>query len=547
GLWGCDGLIRNNRIVSNVSDGRGGGGGAGLFDCDGTIENNTITSNSARPGTFPSDGRGGGLCRCDGIIQNNEISGNSSGGIGGGLYDCNGTIRNNKITANMTDWGGGLSRCDGIIANNIIAGNLARGLPWSPRYGGGGLFRCNGAIVNNTIVGNTGILAGALSGCDGATITCCVIWDNWSSQGTALQESSIPSYSCIQEWAGGGFGNISAAPMFVDPDGPDDNPDTYRDNDYRLAVGSPCIDAGNPDPECNDACLPPGLGTERNDMGVFGGPRNYGWLAVGPHSPDLTGALVNISLSPVIGGQPIALAGNVLNQGELPSFSYAWVEFWAIDRKTSWTGYLCESIFLGPLGVGGSFDLADIAPPRVAYDNIPYGVYAIEMRIDATDIVAEWNEANNSSRWQSVIIMPDRANLVTIGFDFSPQDVSPDGGTTITFSGIVQNTGSQPTTASFWVEFRVWPNPLFNPDGPYLCDSYFVTQSLGPGEGINLATLPARSTYALAPGVYYVGIRLDPLDEVTEQREGDNLSWLIHKKLYVGPRPTAVSIWSLYR
>jgi hypothetical protein len=38
-------------------------------------------------------------------------------------------------------------------------------------------------------------------------------------------------------------GNIDADPLFVDPDGPDDTPGTSDDN-FRLRVGSPCIDAG---------------------------------------------------------------------------------------------------------------------------------------------------------------------------------------------------------------------------------------------------------------------------------------------------------------
>jgi len=32
--------------------------------------------------------------------------------------------------------------------------------------------------------------------------------------------------------------------LFVDPDGPDDDPKTYQDNDYHLGSGSPCIDSG---------------------------------------------------------------------------------------------------------------------------------------------------------------------------------------------------------------------------------------------------------------------------------------------------------------
>lgn len=56
-------------------------------------------------------------------------------------------------------------------------------------------------------------------------------------------------------------GNISQDPLCEAPD-------------YLLSSGSPCIDAGNPDPLYNDASLPPGMGTERCDMGAYGGPEN---------------------------------------------------------------------------------------------------------------------------------------------------------------------------------------------------------------------------------------------------------------------------------
>jgi hypothetical protein len=50
--------------------------------------------------------------------------------------------------------------------------------------------------------------------------------------------------------------------------------DPLQGNDFSLSVGSPCIDAGNPEELYNDAALPPGLGSVRNDMGVYGGPMN---------------------------------------------------------------------------------------------------------------------------------------------------------------------------------------------------------------------------------------------------------------------------------
>ena len=57
----------------------------------------------------------------------------------------------------------------------------------------------------------------------------------------------------------GGIGNINEDPLFVDP----------TTANYLLGVGSPCIDAGDPDPSQND---PDGT---RNDMGYTGG--GYGF------------------------------------------------------------------------------------------------------------------------------------------------------------------------------------------------------------------------------------------------------------------------------
>jgi len=193
GLADCDGLIQNNDVADNYAE-----YGGGLFDCDGTIEKNAITSNA-----------GGGLSECDGVVKNNLILGNG---------------------ASKTE-GGGLARCDGTIRNNVIAGNAP------------GLQFCCGTVRNNTIVGNRrqfGYDGSALLACTGA-ITDCIIWGNEDVQ---IQHSNEPVYSCIEGWAGGGQGNISLDPLFADADGPDDDLETYEDNDYRLSPDSPCIDAG---------------------------------------------------------------------------------------------------------------------------------------------------------------------------------------------------------------------------------------------------------------------------------------------------------------
>jgi hypothetical protein len=163
---------------------------------------------------------GGGICgrtgyaRTHATIRENSIFQNRARGSGGGMAFCDGTIRNNVITGNSgAEWGGGLVYCDGAIQNNVISNNSAAV--------GGGLSFCGGTIRN------------------------CIIWGNTAPQGAQLSESCVlPGYCCIQGWSGGGAGNIASDPQFVDADGPDGDPATCGDNNYRPSTDSPCIDAG---------------------------------------------------------------------------------------------------------------------------------------------------------------------------------------------------------------------------------------------------------------------------------------------------------------
>ncbi len=230
GLSNCNGAIRDNTITGNSA----GSGGGGLSGCNGTIQRNTIIDNSAAG----AHGGGGGLHACNGTIQHNVIAHNAATPYGGGLYSCDGTIRNNTITGNSARLGGGLFGCHGTVRNNAILGNSAGA-------SGGGLHYCSGPIQNNTITGNSaGASGGGLYYCRD-TIQNCIVWGNPASVGAQLYESSLPRFSCIQDWSEGGEGNIAGDPAFADPDGLDNNPDTHSDNDYRLSWDSPCIDAGS--------------------------------------------------------------------------------------------------------------------------------------------------------------------------------------------------------------------------------------------------------------------------------------------------------------
>lgn len=81
----------------------------------------------------------------------------------------------------------------------------------------------------------------------------CILWGNTdgggSDESAQIHNSGstpVVNYCCVQGWTGGlgGTGNIGGDSLLRDPDGPDNTVGTEDDN-LRLSVGSPCIDAGD--------------------------------------------------------------------------------------------------------------------------------------------------------------------------------------------------------------------------------------------------------------------------------------------------------------
>jgi hypothetical protein len=216
-----------------------GGGGINADDSEAilTISNNIIINNSS---SF-----GGAICGQLGrsVIKNNIIGHNS--GWNGGAIDARGEylfVNNIVVHNNAGNHAGGImvygTDCRPVIKNNVIAYNSTSGK-------GGGILCTNNSnptIINNIIVNNVASNIGGGIGFEvggSANISYNDVWGNNSDYGGG---------------ASAGVGDISADPLFVDPD----------NGDYHLQVGSPCIDAGDPnilDPDGS-----------RSDRGAYGGP-----------------------------------------------------------------------------------------------------------------------------------------------------------------------------------------------------------------------------------------------------------------------------------
>ena len=258
-------IIINCTISENTSD-QGSGGGIRCVSASTRIVNCTIRDNTA-----------GGISCIDSpvIIANCTIHENSTDAYGGGVL-CSFshlTLTNSTISRNTTSGNGGGISCNSsspsTIINCTISGNSAGSQ-------GGGIY-CGGdstpTISNCTISDNSAEQGGGLAWSNGSsvsTITNSIFWANsapYSAQIYYYVASVYVTYSDIEGgWSG--EGNIDQNPLFTAPD------------DFHLTTTSPCIDAGNPDPTHDDACFPPSLGTQRNDMGAYGGPLACGWLCL---------------------------------------------------------------------------------------------------------------------------------------------------------------------------------------------------------------------------------------------------------------------------
>ena len=270
---GMHNRISSNPTVTNCtfSENSAGyhGGGMDNDDSSPMVTNCTFSGNWG--------GQGGGMSNRDSstpTVTNCTFNGNSAR-YGSGMYNAYSSpkVTNCTFSENSaSEWGGGMCNMESsspTVTNCTFSKNSAR------NYDGGGisnLFDSNPTVTNCTFIGNSaknygGGMADIYN--SSSTLANCILWANTASNGPQIYNvgtsSATVSYSDVQgAWPG--IGNINADPLFVEP----------AIGDYRLLLGSPCIDAGD------NSAVPPLVVTDLNgnpriidgtvDMGAYEGP-----------------------------------------------------------------------------------------------------------------------------------------------------------------------------------------------------------------------------------------------------------------------------------
>ncbi len=240
GLWLDAGATAESCTLSGNTASASGGGlhaGAGSLLLDCTLSQNQATD-------------GGGARLAGGRAERCFFDRNTAAGTGGGAHVSHaGAVEACRVVDNQAgSEGGGLLLADGATAvNSLLLRNQAEE--------GGGVALNGAELRYSTLSANTATLrGGGLLARAGAQVSATIVYFNSAPSGAQVardgESGEFDHTACPDPLPG--TGNISADPLFVSRTG----------GDYRLAFGSPCIDAA------------PAAGFPAADIDLFERPRN---------------------------------------------------------------------------------------------------------------------------------------------------------------------------------------------------------------------------------------------------------------------------------
>ena len=237
------------------------GVGGGLYVLNGRLENCIIENNIATTAPWEdtsktwSTGIGGGICL-------DATEGNGCNPDNAIVLNC--IIRNNSTTPtddgdSFQSQGGGIAIKSGKLINSLVVGNSVNGSLNNQSVGGGvcctekDAYVINCTVAKNHVQGLGGGIGFQTTNADGmtATVANCIAWNNTCREddygtgnanirfGNPQTDGKLPERVtigaiCVPEKTVSASA-ITSDPKFVDVAG----------GNYRLAEGSPCIDAGD--------------------------------------------------------------------------------------------------------------------------------------------------------------------------------------------------------------------------------------------------------------------------------------------------------------
>jgi len=383
----------NTNVISNNCSGdplehyRGGKGG-GLF-CESYVFFTAIdcifAQNMARyfGGCIYACGNSQSILQeCE--FRNNHVYDLNQPCEGGGAYFTNNstgqfircTFRGNTTQKN----GGGIAITENSnvsFKGTLFTGNIAY-------YNGGSMYftsESEGTLTNCTLALNSSIYGEAGAGIyleidNTLNIDSSIIWQN-SPDGIKPESNPNVNYSCLQR-AWPGIGNIVTDPKL----------DLHT---FELQINSPCIDAGNPDPSMNDACLPPGKGLSRNDMGIKGGPENCvlsnGLIAYYPFNGNANDESGNNHHGDVYGAEISSDMYDNINSAYSFNGYYDYIDVSSISDRIPVNHTRCAWIKTEMDGIGEILDTGNYANDRGCY----FGVKDNKLMVGGSMGNFQWN------------------------------------------------------------------------------------------------------------------------------------------------------------
>jgi hypothetical protein len=252
-----------NKVIS-LNEVTGGGGIYNYLYSNPTLANCTFSENSAN--------NGGGIVNVMSTptLTNCTFIGNFVNIAGGGMVnlDCSPPANNCTFIGNSASFGGGMSNDGQTVGSRPKLMNCTFSRNFA-LFNGGAMYnytKGSPTLTNCTFSGNQALdYGGGIDNEDDSnlTLTNCILWGNEAPRGPQIalmqrfdagpsnlnisysdiqggQAEVYRERDCTVDWS---EGNISEDPLFLDPDGLDNKMGTEDDN-LRLLINSPCIDAG---------------------------------------------------------------------------------------------------------------------------------------------------------------------------------------------------------------------------------------------------------------------------------------------------------------